>query len=74
MEKKKLITKKEILEEMSNKPSQINESDIDRLFTKYMGDYQPDEFSPKEDPQPIRKSKESDMDEGKLFTKFLTGK
>jgi hypothetical protein len=74
MEKKKLITKKEILKEMSNKSSQINENDIDRLFTKYMGDYQPDEFSPKEDKQPERKSQESDMGEGKLLTKFLTGK
>ncbi len=74
MEKKKVITKKEILNEWAGEPSQVNESDIEQLFTKYMGEYQPDEFSPRYENPVTSKSKESDMGEGKLFTKFITGK
>jgi hypothetical protein len=74
MENKKVITKQDLLNEAAMKPSQINESDIEQLFTKYMGEYQPDEFSPSFDSKPKGKTKESDMGEGKLFTKLLTGK
>ena len=74
MEKKKVITKQDLLNEAAMKPSQINEGDIEQLFTKYMGEYQPDEFSPKFDSESKAKTKESDMDEGKLFTKLLTKK
>jgi hypothetical protein len=74
MEKKKVITKKEILNERLNNPVQANNSEIEQLFTKYMGEYQPDEFSPKYNNQITPKSKEKEMGEGKLFTKLLTGK
>lgn len=74
MEKKKVITKQDLLNEMLSEPSQINESDIEQLFTKYMGEYQPDEFSPRFDNEVEHNTKETDMGEGKLFTKFITGK
>lgn len=74
MEKKKVITKQDLLNETLSEPSQINENDIEQLFTKYMGEYQPDEFSPRVDNEVEHKTKESDMGEGKLFTKFITGK
>jgi hypothetical protein len=52
----------------------INEITIDDVYAKFIGEYQPDEFTPKKERQPERKSQESDMGEGKLLTKFLTGK
>lgn len=73
MEKKKVITKQDLLNEAA-RPSQTNKDDIEQLFTKYMGEYQPDEFSPKSNGGLEHMDKESDMDEGKLFTKFLMRK
>jgi len=73
MKKNKVITKQDLLNEAA-RPSQINRDDIEQLFTKYMGEYQPDEFSPKFDGGSERKDKESDMDEGKLFTRLLMKK
>jgi hypothetical protein len=62
MENNKNITKK----------GSINEITIDDVYAKFVGEYQPDEFTPK---APIKSSnKESDMDEGKLFTKFILKK
>jgi hypothetical protein len=74
MEKKKVITKKEILNERLDNSAYADKIEIEQLFTKYMGEYQPDEFSPRYDNQITPKSKEKDMGEGKLFTKLLTGK
>ena len=50
----------------------VNENSIEGLYTKYFGEYQPDKFSPKSNEASV--SKESDMDEGKLFTKFILKK
>lgn len=62
MENNKNITKKE----------SINEITIDDVYAKFVGEYQPDEFTPK---SPIKASnKESDMGEGKLFTKLILKK
>jgi hypothetical protein len=52
------------------KKKSINESSIESIYTQLFGEYQPDEFSPKAE----SKTKESDIDEGKLFTKFIMKK
>lgn len=52
------------------KKKSINESSIESIYTQLFGEYQPDEFSPKAE----SKIKESDIDEGKLFTKFIMKK
>lgn len=62
MENKKNITKKDLM----------NESSIEKIYTQLFGEYQPDEFSPKAETK--HKAKESDMDEGKLFTRFVMKK
>ena len=50
----------------------INEITIDDVYAKFVGEYTPDEFTPK---VPVKSSnKESDMEEGKLFTKFILKK
>jgi hypothetical protein len=54
---------------ISNKNS-MNESSFDRVYRELFGEYQPRELSPKT----RTKNKESDMDEGKLFTKFIMKK
>jgi len=48
----------------------MNESSFDRVYRELFGEYQPRELSPKT----RTKNKESDMDEGKLFTKFIMKK
>ena len=54
---------------ISNKNS-LNESSFDKVYRELFGEYQPRELSPKA----RTKNKESDMDEGKLFTKFIMKK
>ena len=54
---------------ISNKDS-VNESSIEKIYTQLFGKYQPDEFTPKAE----TKTKEADMGEGKLFTKYLANK
>lgn len=61
MEKKKNIAQKDSL----------NENSLKAIYAKYFGEYQPDEYSPKSEP---KQSKESEMDEGKLFTRFIMKK
>lgn len=50
----------------------MNESSFDRVYKELFGEYQPDEFSPKVGTK--NKTKEADMGEGKLFTKFIMKK
>jgi hypothetical protein len=64
MENRKNVTKKD----------SINESSIEKIYTQLFGEYQPDEFSPNAPKGVEHKTKESDMGEGKLFTKFLTNR
>lgn len=52
--------------------SSINESSIEKIYTQFFGEYQPDEFSPKAELK--NKTKQADMGEGKLFTKFISNK
>ena len=56
---------------ISNK-NLINKNSFDRVYKELFGEYQPDEFSPKVDTK--NKTKEADMGEGKLFTKFIMKK
>lgn len=60
------------MEKNKNTPNKksMNESSFDKVYKELFGEYQPDEFSPKAP----KKTKESDMDEGKLFTKFLNSR
>jgi hypothetical protein len=60
------------MEKNSSNKKSINESSIENIYTQLFGEYQPDEFSPKAESE--NKIKESDIDEGKLFTKFIMKK
>jgi hypothetical protein len=73
MKSKLEISKKDMLEEIKNR-QQVSENSIENIFTKYMGVYQPDKFSPKVEPKQEVVSKETEMGEGKLFTKFILSK
>jgi hypothetical protein len=60
------------MENNKNTPNKnsINANSFDRIYKELFGEYQPDEFSPKAP----NKTKKSDVDEGKLFTKFIMKK
>jgi hypothetical protein len=68
MENNKNIAKKDL----------INEGSFEKLSQIYRElngrEYEPDEFFKKASESKTTKTKESDIDEGKLFTKFLKSK